>query len=206
MAIVKIVCTSCGGKIDFDDSRDKGFCMFCGTAFLREQVIAPPVAVSPTTTVVIEGGTSDANLAVRANAMLADKNYRGAIDTANRALEINPNNTEAQSVLNSIYLVAGDLIGQQDVDAIDRLIVERAVLLKNYPFGKFKFILGKEKRESHKAFKTKLKENNTALFRAISNFDIGVLKAIINVVATKGWSELLAHKSMHLLSTQIVIT
>ena len=33
--LIKLVCPQCGGKMDIDDSREKAFCLFCGTELIN---------------------------------------------------------------------------------------------------------------------------------------------------------------------------
>ena len=39
MALVAAICTSCGGKINVDNSKEAGICELCGTPFVTEKVI-----------------------------------------------------------------------------------------------------------------------------------------------------------------------
>lgn len=37
MRIVTLKCTHCGGDVQLDDTREYGFCMYCGTKILIQQ-------------------------------------------------------------------------------------------------------------------------------------------------------------------------
>ena len=39
MPLIEGRCKNCGGEIKFDSNREKGFCSFCGTPFLKEDLI-----------------------------------------------------------------------------------------------------------------------------------------------------------------------
>ncbi|MCL2797566.1 MAG: hypothetical protein FWD58_05890 [Firmicutes bacterium] len=34
MAVITLICNQCGGQVNLDDSREFGFCNFCGTKLL----------------------------------------------------------------------------------------------------------------------------------------------------------------------------
>ena len=193
MAIIKIECTSCGGRIEFDDSRDKGFCMFCGAQFFKEQVM-PSVQSEQTST--------DANLAVRARALYNEKDYRGAIGFAQKALEQNPNNKDAQNILNSIFLISGKFRTVEEIREIDKLVFERFALIKNNPFPNFKLFLSQDEKQLNKAYKQKLTENKNKICLSIGTFYMPDVKLVIDVVATGGWQSLRAHLNLHLLDQQ----
>lgn len=39
MPLIEGICKKCGGKIKFDDNREKGYCPFCGVEFIKEDLI-----------------------------------------------------------------------------------------------------------------------------------------------------------------------
>lgn len=38
MAFLRLKCPNCGGSIQMDDTKEKGFCMFCGSGFIVNDV------------------------------------------------------------------------------------------------------------------------------------------------------------------------
>lgn len=86
MPYVKVNCTSCGGEIQLDSSKDTGYCLHCGTKVIFEEAIQKIELLNIPKT---------ENLIKIARAAYEDKNYSEAIDYFNRVLEIDIENWEA---------------------------------------------------------------------------------------------------------------
>lgn len=100
MPLVPAICTQCGAQVEVDDTHDAGVCKHCGTAFITEK------AINKYTTYItnnnnyaganinIFGGNIDNLIKMAENAINAG-NGKEAIEYANKALEINPECSQA---------------------------------------------------------------------------------------------------------------
>ena len=39
MGFIPMICPQCGAQIEIDDSRDFGFCSYCGTKIVRDKIV-----------------------------------------------------------------------------------------------------------------------------------------------------------------------
>lgn len=104
MGLVVGKCLNCAGKIEFNESMKKGFCMHCGTEFIAEQVINN--IVNNTTqniniaNAVIQMGATEQSLLLRAKQFMREHQTSSAKEYANKVLDINPDNQEAKDIVN----------------------------------------------------------------------------------------------------------
>lgn len=65
MAFINLKCSNCGGDIVMDDSKEKGFCMFCGSSFLVKDEIYR-IHIEHSGTLEISRKSEVENLVIRA--------------------------------------------------------------------------------------------------------------------------------------------
>ena len=90
MGYIKISCPSCGANIELDDSREFGFCSFCGTKITQDKIV-----VEHRGSVKINGVANTKSLLDRAKLFLEDQKFNEAYQYCERALDIEPQNPEA---------------------------------------------------------------------------------------------------------------
>ena len=90
MGFRKLFCPSCGASIELDESREFGFCVYCGTKIAQDKLIVEHrgnVSVS---------GVADTNAILeRARMYLEDRKFDYAFKYCERALDLNPKNADA---------------------------------------------------------------------------------------------------------------
>ena len=89
--MLQLKCPNCGADITLDDTREFGFCSYCGTKVLLDEYKKR-----------VDGVPGVANLLLRADDFLKQGNVEKAREYYNRVLDIDINNNEANSRLNSI--------------------------------------------------------------------------------------------------------
>ncbi len=87
MAVVALKCPSCNGDIEFDDSREFGFCSFCGTKVMIQEEIQK-IKVIHTGSVVVDDSGKAANYLALASSALKNGNYGEAYDYYTKVLEL----------------------------------------------------------------------------------------------------------------------
>lgn len=85
MGFTAVKCPSCGANVELDDSRDFGFCTYCGAKIVQDKII-----VEHRGSVTIEGTATKETLLERAKIMLRDGDFTGADKTYDRVLDIDP--------------------------------------------------------------------------------------------------------------------
>lgn len=89
--MIELKCPNCSADIELDDSREIGFCRYCGTKILIESCKNK-----------INGIASVENLLLRAEQFFSEKNYPKAREYFNKVLDIDINNTTAKLGLEKI--------------------------------------------------------------------------------------------------------
>lgn len=89
MALVSLKCPSCGADIELDESREFGFCTYCGTKIIQEKQI-----VELKGKVEIEGVSTSAQILERAYILVEDRKYSEAEVYFDKVLELNPKCSE----------------------------------------------------------------------------------------------------------------
>lgn len=98
MGFIALKCPSCGAEITLDETREFGFCQYCGTKIVQEkQVIEHRGSVS------LDRSSEINNLLIRGQEMLMRKEYDNAETYFNRVLDIDVNNIIARRELDNIY-------------------------------------------------------------------------------------------------------
>lgn len=95
--IVKIECPSCGGEISIDESKEFGFCMYCGT-----KIYIPNAVQRIKGTVSIDNSSQVHNLLLRVDEFVASGKLEEAKAYCNKILDIDINCKEARYKLNRI--------------------------------------------------------------------------------------------------------
>ncbi len=94
MAFVALHCPSCGAEITLDDTRDFGFCSYCGTKVVQEkQIIEHRGSIS------IDRSQEINNLLIRARDLTIQNRFSEAGQYYNRVLDIDASNVEAKEGL-----------------------------------------------------------------------------------------------------------
>lgn len=91
MALKALVCPQCGANLSLDDSRDFGFCQFCGTKVMLHET----VEVKHTGSVKIDNSDQERNFLQLANSSFNSLNFEEAYMYYTRTLELNANNVLA---------------------------------------------------------------------------------------------------------------
>lgn len=113
MAIMALKCPSCGANIDFDNSRDFGFCCYCGTKIIIEKKI-----IEHRGSVGLDHSGEVNNLLLRGKEMLSLGRNADAEVYFNRVLDFDATNYEARNALHQINSVI-----EEDNVFIERLPV-----------------------------------------------------------------------------------
>lgn len=90
MGFTAVKCPSCGANIELDDSREFGFCNYCGAKIVQDKII-----VEHRGTVKIEGTATADTLLERAKIMVHDGDFENADTYFDRVLDIEPHSAEA---------------------------------------------------------------------------------------------------------------
>ncbi len=99
MPLVCLKCPNCGGDIQLDDSRDFGFCVFCGTKVMMEKKEA---------SVKVDRGAEIVNLLKIARIKAENQDYDGVMELAEKVMFIDVD------VADVWYLKALCNFGKQD--------------------------------------------------------------------------------------------
>lgn len=141
MSFVPAICTQCNAKIEVDDTKDAGICQYCGTAFVTEKVIVNYNTYVTTNNnfaganINILSGNLDNYIKIAKNAIDAG-NGKEAIDYTNKALEINPESSQAWILKMKAVGLVGTIGNPQVTEAI------------NYGDNAIKFSSDKEKTKA----------------------------------------------------------
>ena len=85
MALISLRCPSCGADIELDETREFGFCSYCGTKVMMDKQI-----VEFKGKVTVDGISTVEKLLERAFILVEDKEYLQAETYFNRVLELEP--------------------------------------------------------------------------------------------------------------------
>jgi len=117
MALVSLKCPSCGGNIQMDDAKEKGFCMYCGTSFLvKDEIQRVQVEHSGTVNFNLNSEREIKNLLIRAEQKIAEyreiSNYylnpreielsKVIKDYLEKILDLDPNNEKVKALKQDI--------------------------------------------------------------------------------------------------------
>lgn len=86
MSLVNVKCPNCGAEIQLDSSREEGFCSYCGSKVLVKEAINK---------VKIDKSGDIQNFLQLAESALNSNNYEECLTYANKALEVDSNNSRA---------------------------------------------------------------------------------------------------------------
>lgn len=90
MAFIALRCPSCGAEINLDQSREFGFCSYCGTKVIQEKQI-----IEHRGTVKIDGIATSSSLLQRGYMCLKDYKFDDAYTYFDRVLDENPTCSKA---------------------------------------------------------------------------------------------------------------
>ena len=101
MAIIDLKCKHCGGTTSMDDSRETGFCSYCGNKFIvKEELVR--IAIEYSGTINVDRNREIDNLLARAERFYSERRIEDAIQYCNRVLDIDINNDKARSLLDAL--------------------------------------------------------------------------------------------------------
>lgn len=100
MGLIALRCPQCGADIELDDTREFGFCQYCGTKIMQER---QNIHLSGSVSVDRSGET--ANLLIRAQTLMQQGRRTDAVKIYERILEIDPANGEAANRLREVESV-----------------------------------------------------------------------------------------------------
>lgn len=90
MGFKKLFCPNCGASVELDDSREFGFCTYCGTKIVQDKLI-----VEHRGNVSVSGVADTDAILDRATLFLEDGKFPDALRYCERALDLNPRNADA---------------------------------------------------------------------------------------------------------------
>ena len=94
MGFVALKCPQCGADIELDDSREFGFCQYCGTKIMQEQQ-----NIHLSGSVSVDKQQEIQSMLARANTLISQHRNKEAIKLYERILEIDATNAEANDKL-----------------------------------------------------------------------------------------------------------
>ncbi len=100
MGFVALKCPSCGADIEIDDSREFGFCSYCGTKIMQDKIV-----VEHTGSIKIDRSRETNNLLARASDFMRIGNYEDAERYYNRVLDYDCDNEVANSAIQELYKI-----------------------------------------------------------------------------------------------------
>lgn len=92
MGFIKLNCPNCGANIELDESREFGFCQYCGTKVIQEKIV-----VEHRGTVGLDRSAEVNNLLLRADEYFQKQDYKTSLIYYNRVLDIDTNNIAARN-------------------------------------------------------------------------------------------------------------
>ncbi|MBR2731136.1 MAG: tetratricopeptide repeat protein, partial [Clostridia bacterium] len=90
MGFVRLYCPTCGAGIELDNSREYGFCQYCGTKVVQDKIV-----VEHRGSVEIDRSSEIRNLLILANELTSQNRIEEAESYYNRVLEYDVNNPTA---------------------------------------------------------------------------------------------------------------
>ncbi len=137
MGFITLKCPSCGAPLELDDSREFGFCQYCGTKIVQDKIV-----VEHRGTVSVDGIATLTNLMERATNYLKDGNYEESRNYFNRALDANPKCSQAYW-----GLLLCRLRVRSNKELVSKAIETRTVLSKSSEFkNAYYYATEKEKK------------------------------------------------------------
>lgn len=109
MGYKRVFCPGCGANVELDDSREFGFCRYCGAQIALDKVI-----VEHRGTVNINGIADTSALLERAKMHLEVNRYADALQCCDRSLDIDPRNSEAYvlKLMSETHSTSRDMLGK----------------------------------------------------------------------------------------------
>ncbi len=135
MGLISVLCPSCGARAEWDDSREFGFCSYCGSLIMQDKLI-----VEHRGTISVDGIGTKQNYLDHAELFLEDGDFESALKNFNAALKLDAHCSKA-------YL--GRLLALEGLRSAEELCRAPQRPLSAYPdFVKAKrFAQGREKQE-----------------------------------------------------------
>ena len=105
MGFIALKCPSCGAEIQMDNSREFGFCQYCGTKIVQDKMV-----VEHKGRVGVDHSDEIKNLLMRANENFKMGNSDLAEQYYNRVLDMDFDNLIARQALQKIYKIIKELV------------------------------------------------------------------------------------------------
>lgn len=122
MGFVTMKCPSCGAEVTLDESREYGFCTYCGTKIMQEKIV-----IEHTESIRVDRSERLNNLYILARRARDDNNSEKAAQYYDQVLEEDPNSWEANFY--SVYFQSMNCkIGEIESAAIRMINCEDTVL------------------------------------------------------------------------------
>ncbi len=90
MGFTAVKCPSCGSTIELDESREFGFCSYCGTKIVQDRIV-----VEHKGSISVSGFADEQSLLERASYLLEDGHFSNASLYYDRVLDMNPKCSKA---------------------------------------------------------------------------------------------------------------
>ncbi len=130
MGLIKLNCSNCGAELQFDENQKIGYCSHCGTKHVLEDV--KNTTINNVTNNVSneykignaaiinnnQSGPTEHTYILRAKKFIEKDCYTDAEEYLNKALDINPENEEAQTMLDNLYSFWGRAVPKDVINKI----------------------------------------------------------------------------------------
>lgn len=103
MGFIPMVCPQCGAQVQLDDSREFGFCSYCGTKIVQDKVV-----VEHRGSVSIDHSAEINNFLCRANEFYQRHDTDNAELYYNKVLDLDFDNEAARNGLQQIYKIINE--------------------------------------------------------------------------------------------------
>ncbi len=127
MGFISVKCPSCGSSVDLDETREYGFCSYCGTKIVQDRIV-----VEHRGSISISGVANEQALLERAFLFLEDGDFSNADIYFEKVLDVNPKCSRAYI---GKLLCEYRLTSISQIDRIDQLLKKNDFFLKAKRFA-----------------------------------------------------------------------
>lgn len=126
MGLINLNCSNCGADLEFDEKQKIGFCSHCGTKHILEDInntiinnVKNEIKIESAN---IVNGPSEDNLLGRAMQFKQNGDLKNALSYANKVLDINSKNEEANKFINEAICIEGKYLTSFKIDEINEYL------------------------------------------------------------------------------------